>query len=42
VRDALFLWGERPYYFLEGTQAMPGLPDKDGVNKYVSVVTVKA
>jgi hypothetical protein len=25
--------------FLEGTQTMPGLPDMDGVSKYVSVVT---
>jgi hypothetical protein len=28
--------------FLEGTQAMPGLPDKDGVSKYVSVVISKS
>jgi hypothetical protein len=28
--------------FLEGTQAMPDLPDKDGMNKYVRVVTSKS
>jgi hypothetical protein len=41
VRDALFLTLLRltSALFLEGTQAKPGLLDKDGVNKYVSVVT---
>jgi hypothetical protein len=27
--------------FLESTHAIPGLPSKDGVSKYVSVVTSK-
>jgi hypothetical protein len=35
-------WGKKAVLFLEGTQAMPGLPDKDGVIKYVSVVTSKS
>jgi hypothetical protein len=44
VRDALFLTLLRltSALFLEGTHAMPGLPDKDGVTKYVSVVTSKS
>jgi hypothetical protein len=38
----LYFLGEKGLVILEGTQAMPGLPDKDGVNKYVSVVTSKS
>jgi hypothetical protein len=40
--ETLYFLGEKGRVIFRSAQAMPGLPDNDGVSKYVSVVTSKS